>query len=89
MHVKIKIETKHKLLNCLCPSKISISMNKIEHIYIKIWKRRKFFNEIVYEMLSDIKAYQSEIAGQRSPSKNYPSCCTRVVCLQRIIFDFD
>ena len=40
-------------------------------------------------MLSDIKAYQSEIAGQRPPSKNYPSCCTRVVCLQRIIFDFD
>ena len=28
-------------------------------------------------MLSNIKAYQSETASQRSPSQNCPSCCAR------------
>ena len=44
MHVKIKIETKHKLLNCLCPSKISISMNKIDRTYLhKNMEKKKVF----------------------------------------------
>ena len=39
-----------------------------------------FFNKDFYEMLSNIKGYQSETASQRSPSQNSPSCCA-LVCL--------
>ena len=35
-----------------------------------------FFNKDFYEMLSNVKAYQSETASQQSPSQNHPLCCT-------------
>ena len=35
-----------------------------------------FFNKDFYEMLSDIKACQSETVNQCSPYQNSASCCT-------------
>ena len=39
-------------------------------------KLLKFFNKEFYEILSNIKAYQSETASQHCPSQNSPICCT-------------
>ena len=39
-----------------------------------------FFNKHFYEILSNIKAYQSETVSQHSPCQNSPSCCT-LACL--------
>ena len=39
-------------------------------------------------MLANIKAYQSRTVSHCSPSQNSPSCCTRVVCLQKDHFWF-
>ena len=39
-----------------------------------------FFNKHFYEILSNIKVYQSETVSQHSPCQNSPSCCT-LACL--------
>ena len=39
-----------------------------------------FFDNYFYEILSNIKAYQSETVSQHSPCQNSPSCCT-LACL--------
>ena len=43
----------------------------------------KFFNKDFYEMLANIKAYQSETVSQHSPL-----CCKQAICLQKDHFRF-
>ena len=64
-------------------------------MYLYIWTEldrtylyKNIKKNVFYEMLSYIKAYQSDTVSQCSPSQNSPSCCTQVVCLQNDHFWF-